>query len=546
MHQVKIEFRRIQTFLFASRRLRDMVGANVLLGELIRRNLPALADPAETVDLTFYARPGSAKADDPLASTVDPGDIDDPDALYQRGIFARDGGHFSIVFRTKLAAEAFRRAAESVILKQLPGLLFDIEITDLRTLAPKSVRAPRPPRETSPIDSPIFMACEATGQGPAAALYKFRDTNGRVVEEENVSDGVALRRAAYERFHDGKPTHDVIGLLASLAKPLKSPAKDFEALCGDDYLAVIHADGNDIGKDALKIAGAEAYDIAGFVQREARLETFFHANRVAFRGAAHEAVTDVFGGDKTPEHQLLMLGGDDLLLVCRAKKAFRFSVALADKLKTRERAPTVGIGIAIAARTVPFHHLHEIAEDLTKSAKRLYRRLAEDQRAASVVDWHIETGSWLLDPIHARARDLIRVSGAGDRRECFVLSRRPLPVLSASPEGDADHWSLQGMMRSAAALEQLVDALDDNRIARSQLRYLVRSLDHGRRWSDYALAATPQSFRSQLASPAIGLAELWKGADGAWTTAFRDIVEIFEVSRLGAPHRDGDAEGDAA
>ncbi|RKZ90942.1 MAG: hypothetical protein DRR19_08595 [Candidatus Parabeggiatoa sp. nov. 1] len=40
---VQIEFLRIQTFLFAVPRLRDMIGANVLLGETMRVKLPRLA-----------------------------------------------------------------------------------------------------------------------------------------------------------------------------------------------------------------------------------------------------------------------------------------------------------------------------------------------------------------------------------------------------------------------------------------------------------------------------------------------------------------------
>jgi hypothetical protein len=42
-YQVRIEFQRVQAFLFAVPRLRDMVGANVLLGETIRVTLPEIA-----------------------------------------------------------------------------------------------------------------------------------------------------------------------------------------------------------------------------------------------------------------------------------------------------------------------------------------------------------------------------------------------------------------------------------------------------------------------------------------------------------------------
>jgi len=43
MHKVELEFKRIQTYLFASPRLRAMLGANSILGQTIRLELTELA-----------------------------------------------------------------------------------------------------------------------------------------------------------------------------------------------------------------------------------------------------------------------------------------------------------------------------------------------------------------------------------------------------------------------------------------------------------------------------------------------------------------------
>ena len=45
MHKIELEFKRIQTYLFASPRLRAMLGANATLGRAIRMDLPLLAQP---------------------------------------------------------------------------------------------------------------------------------------------------------------------------------------------------------------------------------------------------------------------------------------------------------------------------------------------------------------------------------------------------------------------------------------------------------------------------------------------------------------------
>jgi len=537
MYLVNIEFRRIQTFLFSSRRLRDMVGANVLLGEVIRHKLPREVDreAAAVVDLSTMAEPPNAISTDPLGSGLEDNDIDDPRALYRRGILARDGGHFRAVFASDEAAARFRAAAEKLILQELPGLAFDIDTINLAEGHCSPERRAREPVETLPVDAPIFATCQASGEPSAAKTYSLRDAAG-TVENEHVSEGIDKRRRAYERFHSGTSTHDVIGLLRSRAAHPQPIPGDFEELCGDDYLAVIHADGNDIGKEAIRRVGEGKPETPGdFVAREAALETFFHRNRASFRAALEIARGNVFDTDGTAQHQLLMLGGDDLLLVCRAKLAFRFAHALAAALGDDPEAPTVGIGVAIGRRTVPFHHLQEVAEALTASAKRLYRRLAEDGAPASVVDWNIETGSWSLDPIQSRQSDLVNVVEIDGRRECCILSRRPLPVLSQVAAETADHRSLEGMMRAASAIAGLVAADDDGKLARSQLRALATALEHGRRWSEFAYAGAPPAMRESLrTSPAIGLTSLWEGSNGVWITAIRDIVEIFEVGRLGA------------
>jgi hypothetical protein len=74
MTRVHVEFKRIQTWLFAVPRLRAMVGANALLGETLRVKLPNLAREARR-PWTLAPIVGTypcADANDPLASHDDP------------------------------------------------------------------------------------------------------------------------------------------------------------------------------------------------------------------------------------------------------------------------------------------------------------------------------------------------------------------------------------------------------------------------------------------------------------------------------------------
>jgi hypothetical protein len=215
-----------------------------------------------------------------------------------------------------------------------------------------------------------------------------------------------------------------------------------------------------------------------------------------------------------------MLGGDDLLVVCRADVAFRFAATLCQTLAhiQRDRREafelTLGVGVVFARATIPIHRLHEVVERLASSAKRRYRGFAAGD-GRSVVDWAVYTTAWVDDPEEARRRDWLRGSGQDKR----VLSQRPVDVVGDGLD------SLQALLRGAAGLEGA---------PRSQLRYLVDQLPRGRALSDLAFTELSKEARDALDRAGIG-DTLWnrRDADGPLLTAVLDLVEIYEIGRLG-------------
>ena len=92
MNKVHIEFQRVQSWLFSVPRLRAMVGANALLGEVLRVDLPNLACQAVRWSLA------SVSVDYPAMDSEDPlKEYDDPSADARAGILSRDGGHFEAI-----------------------------------------------------------------------------------------------------------------------------------------------------------------------------------------------------------------------------------------------------------------------------------------------------------------------------------------------------------------------------------------------------------------------------------------------------------------
>ncbi|MBI3269238.1 MAG: hypothetical protein HYZ53_09470 [Planctomycetes bacterium] len=502
METVHIEFQRVQTWLFAVPRLRAMVGANTLLGETLRKELPALArngggrwSLAPGVDDPTRVLDNPVQTSDPLAP-----DVDDLKTDAAAGIVSRDGGHFQAQFST--GAKEFADEASARIRRDLPGLRFTVKLDDEPL-----------PRAASALSAelPVLAPCAWTGRGLASVAIRQGSENVPVSLE------VSHRHDAAKRAEEDKAT-DLASLLTRATRLSTSPRPaTFEALAGREYLAVIHADGNGVGsglpKDAPPLQGA----------------VYFHRNRVLLRAALKAAIErcDAITAGEVAPLLLLMLGGDDVLVVCRASVALRFVVDLSHALESLQPEPrsafhlTLGIGVVLARPSVPFHRLHAVAEALASSAKRKYRGLPGGAKA-SVVDWTAYTTAWAEDPAEIRARDWVRGSG-GDAR---ILSRRPLVVLGNG------HATLQGLVAAADELK-----VDDT--PRSQLRYLVDQLARGRALAELAFEELSKPAREALKRAKV--TAVWERPDknGPHFSSLLDLIEVWEIPRLGRAGKPG-------
>lgn len=528
-----LELKRVQTFIFEVPRLKAMLGANALIGQTMRHELPALlANQGSQLD--WPKEIALQSGDDPLdRAETDPADRDDPVALYRRGILARDGGHFSVLFDDRTAAERFLEDAEAVLAERLPGVLYEARIDDFPEPQERQ-RQSRKPNETALLDLPVLQVCEETGRGPASGKNNKDRWQGELVRH---------RQEWGDWFYKGL-TQDIIGLLRSTLYPdhdrgWEEP-DDLADLAAGGYLALIHADGNGIGKRYK--SWRDQTKSTDEAVKEAHGEAFFHSMRVAVQRAVVTALQKTFtepGGVRP--YEILMLGGDDLLLACCADRALDFARNYAEELTRYTLADgqplTVAIGVAIAQKTYPLHRLHELAEDLASSAKRLHRTLDENDKT-SVIDWQVVTQSWFAGVAEARRqseRIRYRVNG---QTETLLLTGRPYRVL-----GDE---GLEELLKKAEALDapRAPDAPDgendDDQTARSPLRALRTACEQGRLMAEMAFGRLPLKARAGLGWDKD---RLWKEVAAArdekiHLTRALDIVGIREIGRLGKKRHD--------
>jgi hypothetical protein len=520
MSKVHIELKRVQRWLFSIPRLRAMVGANALLGETLRAELPNLLHAGDGRRWKVVPQEGafpSADLDDPLK------EHDDPRRDAERGILSRDGGHFEACFEDDEAAfrggaSRFAEEAAALLRSRLADLPFKISLSDQRGQAHQTIEAAGEPKTYLSAELPVLSRCAWTSNGLASAVVRQGE------DEDEVSLAACYRHGTARFIERGGQAQDLVTLLMRHAQIPTRAADTSEELAEGKYLAVIHADGNDVGA-ALPRSATEAERAA-----------FHHRNRVLMRRALHLAITEVkklrpcrnlrtYGEPRYVFPLLpLMLGGDDLLAVCRSDVALPFIVDLCAALEHLQvDVPkgqfklTLGIGVAIASYSLPFHHLHELAEALASSAKRKVRGTEKPMRV-SVVDWMVSTASLAESELAtSRRRDWLRGSASAAR----VLSMRPLPVLKQT----APLQSLQGLLDASSELQSA---------PRSQLRYLVEQLGRGEMLARLAFEELSPPAKQALARAGIRTTDLWRKLDDdVHATPLLDLIEVMEVPRLG-------------
>ncbi len=589
---VAIDFQRVQTFLFSVPELKSIIGANVLLGEVLRgklcdqggsrqfvkdrQTLPGLAlehgaclplDQQQLRAVEEYL-PSNGE---PVGSSGQ--DWDDPRTAYRQGILARDGGHFRAVFPSRENALAFAEDAWRLITEKLPGLQIGMSLFRWEEFCKAQEQAGSeakhqttretiaPPAEEAAWGLPLWQPCEVSLTDWA---YTEKEELGRL---QRISPAVEQRRQAADRFNNGR-SFDLIGLLRDSLLPQQGkgdwPTEFHEVARVSSYLAVAVADGNGLGQrgtqlrnqakqQALKSDAANLRNIAGLIA-EAAGERFYFECRTATRRALQQAIKDTFHAfleqnQGAPPFRLLMLGGDDFVMVCDAAFALPFATAYARAIESGGVQPTtnterstaesteqssdassrltVGIGVAIVKPSFPFYRAHDLAEELASSAKKLHRSLCDrGEGEFSTIDWLVTSEAWYEDVDQVRRQDYSRrYRVSGNSIETILLTSKPYRVLKT--ESGNGPLSLEKLLQMAERWA--------GRVPRSKLHVLAEYARRGRNQGRLAaMLWADEQVKSDLARLHDQGQLLWtaSGQANTWSTCLLDLMELYELRRL--------------
>lgn len=407
----------IQPYIFGSNRLRENIGASYLVHQA-----------THTWPLELLPKPNNL-----AQGQIEPEKQLDKNQLAAELVFS-GGGKTLVLFSSIDQAKSFAQELSRKVLREAPGIRLVIAHSAPFEWAPAGDDLPQ---RVDQLINDTLEEKKLTLEAASSPLL------GLGVTAECTSTG----RAATHSNHNQEPQQAGFRLVSSeVIKKLKAvddakkrltqmvEKRDKPLLRGLDftdeldalgrqhgeesYIAVVHADGNDMGRQIKKYTQHAASN-RDYIQKmrhfslvveEAGQQALVGVLRQLRRAICRDAkdkewhCTEVVPKEteRTPRFfplkenywpfRPLVFGGDDVTFVCNGQVGL--SLAAIYLKEFRQKSSSLGIplnasaGVCVVKVHYPFSRAYEISEKLTGEAKRF---LKDDRATASAMDWHFST-----------------------------------------------------------------------------------------------------------------------------------------------------------
>lgn len=429
----------IKGYVFGTNRLKEIRGASSLLDSLNRDETVETAKKFGA--RTIYAHGGSALfiSDSNTAESLG--------KAVRKLYHEKTGGGASITYAIQPIPDygtqeimTVKKLSENVTMADVLKLL------RLRLrLAKDSLQMDTSPREgTQQNDGLAHIAlpshallctCESCGVSYAQGLWKDPDDLdegegrycrvciGKRKEDRDVKNRLrdARKTPLSSKTLWGRILQSLGESYLSSTSSLPQRPKDFNAFRefthGKEYLGLIYADANKMGKaiEELKTL-QEVKDFAEMIDN-AVFEAMGHAIRTHLP----------MQGDKLP-FDILMVGGDDIVMVTPADKAMQVAHTLAEHFHQCTEKYTLSIGVVLAPVKYPFSLQQMLVDETIKAAKKSGAKPqagtinSDDEQEQSRVNFVVVTGNTSLE-YQKRYDEMRRKRTAGNKNEFYATLR---------------------------------------------------------------------------------------------------------------------------
>lgn len=377
------------------------------------------------------------------------------------------GGHTVLQFPCREDARAFATCITGAALREYPGMEMFATITDYD---PAKTPAENLKANTDALEKKKSLR---------AASFRYMSLGVEALNQENWQPG---------SYPEAGTVQDILPAEEGWCFP-----RDFKRVIGkDNFLAIVHADGNAMGTKAAE--KTEKYGPDQWEDCCAALRDFSsdidNKFRKALKAVADAVMAEVWNtaeqdesGNRILPMRPIIQAGDDVCFVC----AGNLGLSCAETFLKALEADTTGgteyhacAGVAMVHASYPFAKAYELSEELCSSAKKLGSAIDPKGRVAAM-DWHIEFGQ-LQDSLSDTRRDYITEDGC-------QLSLRPV-TLVVPPDAAETAEALTGGVRTWDFVRALIQAYQDREagIPRGKLKNLRAALKQGQVETRYYLA----------------------------------------------------------
>ena len=393
----------LQRYIFQSNRLKENIGASYLVKYWLEEGLlEAIRQTSHTIDTTTW---DSYKANPPMSPPEKPVDTTKDVNLIYIG-----GGNAALLCKNQEIAKDAVKAWSRELLKKAPGLRVAVGYADVKNSLAEAYRGVLDNDLTSceealPFGSPLYglpvvRTCTTTGL-PANVSSKVENN-----EEEWISQAAASKRNQVgSKDNPGDAQKDIRQEFKSVLKEGQHFAIELDKLGGrkgESHIAVVHADGNGMGKHLTDVVNHEGDDDADFLHHirafsasVSRLSKNVLKETLQYLQDALPFLKDNLSleDEKIFPLRPIVYGGDDLTFVCDGRlgldlAAFYLQEFSKGTIKVcgEDKPVDACAGVAIVPTKFPFARAYHFAEELCGLTKSYLR---EKNLTGSWLDFQI-------------------------------------------------------------------------------------------------------------------------------------------------------------
>ncbi len=451
----------IQPYIFGSNRLRENIGASYLVSQATdnwARN--ALGMLKDQIHQEVYAF-------DPEKHQPDAKPHIEDDELAAELVYA-GGGNTVLLFSDKQYAVQFTQILSKRILEEAQGINlvavhkeFDWDNQSLYQVVQDLMKNDLDAKKRSRIPSApllglsVTATCRSTQLVAVGMSEKFEDDEPYLISRE------IQKKLDAVHFANRQLREKLLNTTSEIYNfPLIT---DYMGRSEGDssYVAVIHADGNGMGKRFQEFGKDKSnrdYIIAMRELSHSVNQAGINALKTVIEILVQSIQTDENGKKKVKGYfeikdnylpfRPLVYGGDDVTFVCDGRLGLELAAIYLEELEKQPIADADGkpkpiracAGICVVKTHYPFARAYELSEDLCRNAKRFVKD--ENKRDFSALDWHLAASGLSGSISEIREREY-RVK-IPDFQEVASLEMRPI---SLRKEQDSDWRTWKGFTK---------------------------------------------------------------------------------------------------